>query len=162
MSPCVRPRAPMPRSRESQARQRAEPPPRPAAVQRARRSTRLIIIGGALRLPGWPGDGVGLERHARSRTVVLMAKAVARGDLVESTDLTTTTIGRASGVAVVPAAENCPGWSGSSHEESICRPGSLVGPDSVGARWCRRYRPTSGFGLLRDDCRAGRYRPVLH
>ena len=74
----------------------AEPPPRPAAVQlRARRSTRLIIIGvlcaclGGLAM-AWAWSGT-----QESRTVVLMAKAVARGDLVESTDLTTTTIGRA-------------------------------------------------------------------
>ena len=111
----------------------AEPPPRPAAVQlRARRSTRLIIIGvlcaclGGLAM-AWAWSGT-----QESRTVVLMAKAVARGDLVESTDLTTTTIGRASGVAVVPAAE-LPGLVGQFARVDLPA-GSLVGPDSVGAR----------------------------
>jgi len=111
----------------------AELPPRPATVQlRARRSPRLIVIGvlcaclGGLAM-AWAWSGT-----QESRTVVLMAKPVARGDQVESADLTTTTIGRAVGVAVLPAAE-LPGLIGQYARVDLPA-GSLVGPGSVGAR----------------------------
>lgn len=111
----------------------SEPPPRPAAVQlRARRDTRLVVIGilcaclGALAM-AWAWSGT-----QDSRQVVLMAGSVARGELIESHHLTTTTIGRAQGVSVLPAdqASELVGQ----YARADLPAGSLVGPDSVGAR----------------------------
>ncbi len=110
----------------------SEPPQRPAAVQlRARRDTRLVVIGilcaclGAL-VMAWAWSGT-----QQSQQVVLMTSSVARGQVIESHHLTTTTIGRAQGVSVLPA-EQASELVGQ-HARTDLPAGSLVGPDSVGA-----------------------------
>lgn len=108
-------------------------PLRPAAVQlRARRSTRLIVIGllcaclGSLAMAwAWRGS-------QDSQTVLLMAKGVARGAAIQASDLTTTTLGRADGVAVVSAAE-ASGIIGQYARVDLPA-GSLPGPGSVGGQ----------------------------
>lgn len=107
-------------------------PQRPVNVQlRARRSNRLIVIGvlcaclGAL-IMAWAWTGA-----KESQAVVVMVKDVARGEQIEASDLMTTTLGRADGVAVV-AADRAPGLVG--HFARVDLPaGSLPGPGAVGA-----------------------------
>lgn len=108
-------------------------PQRPSGVQlRARRSMRLVIIGvlfasiGALAM-GWAWSGT-----QESQTVVLMASGVSRGELIEASDLTTTTLGRAVGVQVVPA-DQASSMVGQ-YARTDLPAGSLPGPDSVGAQ----------------------------
>ena len=107
------------------------PPQRPAAVQlRARRSNRLIVLGvlcaclGAL-IMAWVWTGT-----QESQTVVVMAAHVARGEQVEAADLTTTTLGRADGVAVV-SADQASALVGQYALVDLPA-GSLPGPDAVG------------------------------
>lgn len=107
-------------------------PQRPAAVQlRARRSNRLIVIGvlcaclGAL-IMAWAWTGT-----QESQTVVLMAADVARGEQLEAADLTTTTLGRADGVTVVPA-DRVAGLVGKFALVDLPA-GSLPGPDAIGS-----------------------------
>lgn len=79
-------------------------PVHPVGVQlRARRSARLVIIGILFACLGSLTMAWAWTATQDSQTVVLMAKDVARGARVEASDLATTTLGRADGVAVLPA-----------------------------------------------------------
>lgn len=110
-----------------------EEPLRPTAVQlRARRSTRLIVIGVlcaclASLAMAWAWNGA-----QDSQSVVLMAGDVRRGQLIEASHLTTTNLGRTAGVAVVPA-EQAPGLVGQYAQVDLPA-GSLPGPGSAGGQ----------------------------
>lgn len=108
-------------------------PQRPAAVQlRARRSTLLIVVGILCASLGGLAMAWAWTNAQESQTVVLMANTVGRGEQIEAADLTTTTLGRAVGVAVVPA-DQASGLIGQ-HARVDLPAGSLPGPDSAGAQ----------------------------
>lgn len=106
-------------------------PTRPDGVQlRARRSPRLIAIGVLCACLGGLGAAFLYSNAAHSQTVVLMAQAVQRGDIIERSDLTTVTIGSVPGVATV-AVEGLDALVGQSALVDLPR-GSLPAPASVG------------------------------
>lgn len=79
------------------------PAQRPAAVQlRARRGTRLMVLGVLCCCVGSLGMAWAWTSAQDSQTVVLMAASVSRGEQIEASDLTSTTLGRAQGVSVLP------------------------------------------------------------
>lgn len=109
----------------------AAPPRPPAAVQlRARRSPRLIVIGVLCACLGALGMAWAWQATQFSQQVVLVAADVARGERIEATDLTTTTIGAAPGVATVPA-DQLDTLIGQYAQVDLSA-GGLVGPASFG------------------------------
>lgn len=108
-----------------------ELPARPSGVQlRARRSTRLIVIGVLCVCVGALASAWAWNQGQESQPVVLIAKDVARGQQIQASDLTTTNLGRAAGVSVVPASE-ADSLIGQ-YARTDLPAGSLPGADSVG------------------------------
>ncbi len=110
-----------------------ELPTRPSGVQlRARRSTRLIIVGVLCVCIGALASAWAWNQAQEPQPVLVLAKDVARGGQIEASDLTTTDVGRATGVAVVPA-ESAASLIGQ-YAQTDLPAGSLVGPNSIGAQ----------------------------
>lgn len=89
------------KQRQSIPEQKLQPP---QPKLRARRSPRLIALGVLLACLGGLGAVLVQSQTSSTQSVVLMAHSVARGDVVERSDVTVVTIGTAPGVRTVPAA----------------------------------------------------------
>ncbi|MFB9618582.1 SAF domain-containing protein [Brooklawnia cerclae] len=123
------------RSKPSAAAPQRPPvlPQRPDDVRlRARRNPRLIVIGILCACLGSLGMAWAWSTAQDSRTVVVVAHSVSRGQQIGPGDLTTTTLGAGAGLATL---------SSERADELIGRyalvdmpAGSLVGPDSIGDR----------------------------
>lgn len=81
------------------------PPRLSAPTVRARRNPRLIIIGVLCVCLGGLGIGFAWQQASDSQQVVVMSHAIAKGQIVESADLSLTTIGSAPGLAAVPSSD---------------------------------------------------------
>lgn len=103
----------------------------PDAVQlRARRNPRLLALGILLACLGGLGAALLWQETAHSVTVVVMARKVTAGQRITGSDITTTTIGSAPGIASVPAAEMS-GLVGKSALFDLA-PGALLAPGQIG------------------------------
>lgn len=79
-------------------------PSRPGGVQlRTQRNPRLIALGVLLACLGGLGAAYLYTTATTSVTVVLVSTDVARGEVVEASDLSAVTIGSVPGVSTVPA-----------------------------------------------------------
>lgn len=106
-------------------------PSRPEAVQlRARRSPRLIIAGVLCACLGGLGAALVYAQATSSTQVLVVARDVARGEVVQTSDLAVVTVGSVPGVSTVPASELATLVGGEAHVD-LPR-GSLVGEGSVG------------------------------
>lgn len=106
-------------------------PTRPDAVQlRARRNPRLVIAGVLCAALGGLGAAVVHAETSSSAQVLMAARDVSRGEVVQTSDLAVVTIGSAPGVNTVPASELSSLVGG---EARVDLPsGSLVGDGAVG------------------------------
>lgn len=103
----------------------------PDAVQlRARRNPRLLALGILLACLGGLGAALLWQETAHSVTVVVMARKVTAGQRITGSDITTTTIGSAPGIASVPAAEMSE-LVGKSALFDLA-PGALLAPGQIG------------------------------
>ena len=97
---------------------------------RARRSPRLILIGLLCTCLGGLGCAVAWQRTTHAHQVIVVARALARGEQVGAGDLTTTSIGAASGVSTV-AADRLDALVGRTALVDLPS-GALVTADSIG------------------------------
>ncbi|MDA8438069.1 MAG: SAF domain-containing protein [Propionibacterium sp.] len=103
----------------------------PAEVRlRARRSPRLIALGILVAALGGLGGAALLTTSTHTRSVLVMARPVARGDLIEASDLAVATIGPAPGVRTVPASDLSRLVGRTARVDLPA--GSLPGPDAAG------------------------------
>lgn len=108
-------------------------PDRPAALAthlRPRRSPRLVAAGLLLACLGGLGGAMAYQQASHANQVVVMQRAVPRGELVSTADLAVVTIGPAPGVHTV-GAEQLPSLVGKQALVDLPA-GSLVGADAVG------------------------------
>lgn len=81
-------------------------PSRPDAVQlRSRRNPRLIALGVLLACLGGLGASFLYMNATHAQSVVLVARAIERGHVIEAGDLQAATIGSVPGVSTVPASD---------------------------------------------------------
>lgn len=79
---------------------------RPQGVQlRARRNPRLMALGILLACLGGLGAALLWQGISHSASVLVVARPVAAGQIVNAADITTTTMGSAPGVGSVPASQ---------------------------------------------------------
>lgn len=106
-------------------------PPRPGGVQlRPRRSPRLIALGVLCACLGGLGSAYLYMNSTTSQQVLVMARLVHRGQVIQPNDITITTIGAAPGVAVTEASE-LDSLIGQSALVDLPA-GALVGPNAIG------------------------------
>ena len=106
-------------------------PNRPEAVQlRARRNPRLMIAGVLCACLGGLGAALVHAQTSTSAQVLMVARDVARGEVVQTSDLVVVTIGSAPGVSTMPASDLAT-LVGREARVDLPR-GSLVGEGSVG------------------------------
>lgn len=106
-------------------------PTRPGGVQlRPRRNPRLMALGVLCMCLGALGAAMAFAQLSRSESVVLVQRAVARGEVVKTGDLTVTNLGNAPGVATVPAGAIADLVG---KRALVDLPmGSIVGPNAIG------------------------------
>lgn len=109
------------------------PTPTPAAGRpplRTKRNPRLIAIGLLAASVGGLGTALAYQQAGHSQSIIIVTQAVARGEVVEATDLGVTTIGAAPGIATLPSSEMA---TLIGKEALVDLPkGSVVGAGSIG------------------------------
>lgn len=116
---------------------------------RARRSPRLILIGVLCACLGGLGCALAWQQTTHAHQVVVAARSLARGELIDAGDLTTTSIGAAPGVSTV-SAERLDELIGSTALVDLPA-GALVATESIG-----EPRLATGFSVIGLHLAAGR------
>lgn len=118
------------RSNEAATHPAAGSPAPVEARLKARRSPRLVAAGVVLACLGGLGGAMAFQEATHANQVVVVQRAVPRGEVIDAGDLAVVTIGSAPGVSTVPAGD-LPGMVGRTALVDLPQ-GSLVGRGAVG------------------------------
>lgn len=136
----------------AEATRAAIPMPRPARPT-SRRNPRLIIIGVLLVCIGALASAW-LWTAGRSGTAVLVvARDITRGQVIEAEDLTTINLTNTSGLAVLPSSE-LHSIVGSMASRDMVR-GTILDHDALISRWLSAGRAQVGLALADGSLPAG-------
>lgn len=119
--------------------------PSPVPALRPRRSPRLVIIGLLMACLGALGAAMAWSQATTAEPVVVMVNDVARGEVVQSSDLGIATLGTPPGVKALPA-DRIPDLVGKQALVDL-QAGSLVGDRAIGQATTQKGQSELGLKL---------------